>query len=264
MTNNTQNICYVCLDTEKRDPLVKPCSTLNCSAVAHDICIEQQYQSENLKCGICRAPVIKNSNRVFNTKKCCISYIKLLYTMFMVIGGSILLILLSLGTTVKSFVLCGDHKEVHPCDTGAIGTILLTLPYILLFFQIPWGCCRYNIFCCLKDKPKYKPYLTMGIMFFVSSLLILLAHGIGYPIIKHMFGMDVFFTWRTSLAGTIVYAIIIGTILICSIVLCVIQNIHKATTYKFTETEVNYGTLVEVPQTNETIIDIDPTVTPLL
>lgn len=46
-------------------------------------------------------------------------------------------------------------------------------------------------------------------MFLISNGLIVLAHLIGHPIVKSLFGKDVFYTWRTSLAGIIVYTIII-------------------------------------------------------
>jgi len=259
MANTTLSSCYVCLDNEKNEPLVKPCKTPNCSALTHNDCLLKQYRSKKTTCGICRQPIVRNTNKVFNTKRCCISFTKLLYTLFMLIVGSVLLILLALGKSIKSWISC-DNK-VHPCDDGGIGAVFLTIPFILLFFQLPQCCCKYNIFCCLPIKPKYKSYLTMGILFLASSVLILLAHGIGYPIVKHMYNMDVFFTWRTFMAGFTVYAILAGVLIVGSFVICISGCIYDKTTENFTETQVNYGTLIE---NNETIIDVDSSQTPLI
>jgi hypothetical protein len=254
MAHNTSYTCYVCLETKTKESFVKPCKTLNCSGLVCPCCLQQQYISNKTTCGICRQPIIRNVNQVFNTGRCCISFAKLMYTLFLLIVGSTSLILLALGKSINPWIDC--YTKVSPCDDGGIGAVFLTIPFILLFFQLPC-CCKYNIFCCLKNKPKYKSYITMGILFLVSCLLIVLAHGIGYPIVKHMYGMDVFFTWRTFMAGFTVYAIIFGIFIFGLIIFCISCCIYDCTKKEFTETKINYGTLADIPQNTESIIDID-------
>jgi sterol desaturase/sphingolipid hydroxylase (fatty acid hydroxylase superfamily) len=98
-------------------------------------------------------------------------------------------------------------------------TIVIVLVFLMMFWQghmcvlfldgVRW--CKYDIFCCgdLREKLKFKTYLTMTIMLCISNGLIFIAHIFGYFVVKNIFGMDVFYTWRTSLAGFIIYIIII-------------------------------------------------------
>ena len=65
----------------------------------------------------------------------------------------------------------------------------------------------------------------MAFMLLFSWLFVIFAHIIGYPIIKYIYNKDDFFTWRTSLAGFIVYYIIIASILVFSIIFCCIYHI---------------------------------------
>ena len=80
-------------------------------------------------------------------------------------------------------------------------------------------------------------------MFLIANTLIFVAHGIGYPIIRFYFHKDEFFTWRTSLAGFVVYTIIIvsGLIVLAiwRIYNCVEDNARKY------YGELEYGVHVE-------------------
>jgi hypothetical protein len=202
--------------------MVRPCNNNNCSARVCKQCIKEQVNADNKICGNCRQPIIiKKGN--FNILKCSIQYLKVIYTILLLLGGTILTFLNALGkTSVAKLNMCDNAFK--PCDSGMLGVIALTIPFLFLFWQGHlWKCCIsgskcciYDIFCYgdLRRTLKYKSYLTMTIMLFVSNLLIMFSHFIGYPIIKYYFHKDDFYTWRTSLAGYIIYIIIIAIIFI--------------------------------------------------
>lgn len=238
--------CYLCL--ENTGKLVRPCSNNNCKSRAHRNCLKDQIEKQTGKnkgkCGVCKSTIVKTKNN-FNEKRCCTSTLKVVYVLLLTIVGSVLTFMMALGKTINNkWVSCSNgDKDVHPCDDGAVGTIFYTIPFVFLFYQYHLckcggrACGKYSIFCCdsIKDKLKYKTYITMFVMFLISNCLIFLAHGIGYPIIKHMFHMDVFFTWRTSLAGFIVYTIILTAIMIISLIGCTSMLIINCIKDEFTE-----------------------------
>ncbi len=78
----------------------------------------------------------------------------------------------------------------------------------------------------------------MAILFSIVILIVSLAHIIGYPIIKFIFNRDDFFTWRTSLAGLVVYYIILGIILLIIIIAKSAPAIYNCTIEKFSEPQV--------------------------
>lgn len=135
--------------------------------------------------------------------------------------GSSLIILLALGRTLTSWIKCTN--DTRQCDDFAFASILLALPFALVFWQFPHRClgrcCRWNLFsfCC---QVKSGPYLTMGVIYTISLVLVVIAHLIGYPIMKYIVGSDaLIFSWRTSAMGFIViyfflYLIILGGALI--------------------------------------------------
>lgn len=244
--------------------LVRPCDNPQCSGRVHPECAKTQYQSNNKsksnkKCGNCTKPIVVKRTTKFNKNKCCGAYAKIFFVAFMIIIGSPAITILALGKTITTkWVQC--NPNIHPCDDGAVGTILFSLLFILLFWQFPRccfekGCCwKYDIFCYgdLRSRIGYKPYLTMIIMYLISAGLIVLAHCIGYPIVKSMFGMDVFFTWRTSLAGFIVYSIVVATLVIGLIVCAIGGNIYECTMKEFSEPEIIYGVTIINDETERT------------
>lgn len=213
-TNGPNSICYVCLGTD--GPFVRPCNNQRCSARLHPHCIKEQIETNSKlnKCGVCKNNIVTNKGKNINIKKCFEKYLKGIYLFVMMTFGSSSLFIMALGnTTTAPWIHCGTFGQVHPCDDGAIGTLFFVLPFLALFWQFRC-CCKYNIIKCesLKDKIRYKSYITMFLMLLLANSLIFFAHVIGHPIIKYMFGRDVFFTWRTSLAGFIVYAIVLTVI----------------------------------------------------
>lgn len=262
MTQNDQNICYACFTNEKK--LLRPCNNTLCTARLCEDCLMKQYSTKNIKCGICRSPFsVTQISEEFDASECCSWYTKFFYMFFMMIGGLVGLVLLALARTVTNpWVQC--EKNVSPCDDGAMGLIIFTLLFALMYFQfplchdadcsrgIPGRCCKYNIFCWFtnKNKIKHKSYLTMAIMYFFACMLILLAHGIGYPIVKSVYGYDLPFTWRSSLAGFVVYFIIIGFILVGLIIFGIGYCIYSNTRNNFSGRKEIIGVIVDMESEN--------------
>lgn len=254
---NDIDICYIC--KKPGEDLVKPCATVNCPNRSHRICTAQQFKSGR-KCDECQEPIIQVITKNFNTYRCCQIYLQRLFLIFMVICGPLSVILLTLGKTLTTWIICPDRAppNYRTCDDLAGVGILISLPLSMVFYQFPnccyCCCCPYDIFCCapLNKILKYKSELTMGTLYLLSYALVLLAHGIGYPIIKSLFGIDEFFTWRTSMAGFIVYYIITVIIILGLIITSIICACIEGTTNAFTETHREFGVTVDKLMTDDT------------
>ena len=204
--NNSEEVCYICLSNN--GDLITPCQ--QCKKPVHKDCIEEQINHDS-RCGNCRnnLPVIQK--REIQWSKCCIDFGKVLYLIWFHIFTLIGLQLLALGKTIINW------------EEGAIATIFIVFPFAG-FFQYP-PCCYYDMFFWRRDETdrtnNYKSrrsYITiLGVMIF-EIIIIVIAHGIGHPIILFLFGIDEFFTWRTSLAGLISIYILVATGLI---ILCI-------------------------------------------
>ena len=66
--------CYICYDTTA-DILLRPCINKACKARVHRSCLEQQYNSNNKICGICRLPILVNITRNHYDMKKILKYI---------------------------------------------------------------------------------------------------------------------------------------------------------------------------------------------
>jgi len=258
MTDNDESECGICMVQKKQ--LVRPCANTRCAGRVCDECLKTQYLQTNKKCGFCRENIVVNKkNKNFNVDRCCRSFTKAIYTILITFVGTIGIILLALGKSIMSWTPCPNSGKL--CDSGGIGTVFLVLPFAVAYYQFPiWYrkgfdyecccrcCCRsYNIFCCesLKNKIKYKSYVTMGILFLISVSLVLLAHAIGHPIVKNIFGIDMPFTWRSSMAGLIIYYIIIVCAMGCWIIYTTVRCICRVTEEHFSEPITTFGVIVD-------------------
>ena len=242
------NVCYVCLLGSESEPLlekdlVRPCTNEKCTAKIHKRCLVQQLKSNIKKCGICQSPIHVNKDTKINKMRCVMYSLKRLNNILILFIGPIVLILLTLGNTIGNWQDCNRTNPGLPCDANAIPTLLITMLLWALFFQFPFFKSKYHIFCCesIKQKLKWKSTITMNIMFVITCGLVVLAHCIGYPIIKYMYEMDVFFTWRSALAGFACYAIAVGFGIVVSILTYMIYSFYAHTTEKFSEPKISYG-----------------------
>lgn len=250
--------CYICKGTD--GILVRPCTNSKCNARAHRACISQQVlktkSKNNDKCA-CSNKIAQTSkvNRKMCWSVCCYNLAKLLSFIFLFFGSMLSVVLMALGNTITMEWIKCQNGKVSPCDDGAAGTIFFSFLFFPLFLQFHckdnYGdkCCSYNIFrrCGIENKVPHKSKLTMLIMLLITHGLIFLAHCIGHPIIKYYFHKDVFFTWRTSLAGFIVYSMIIALALIVWTTYCIYFCVEDCAARSFAEVE--YG--VEVKEIEE-------------
>ena len=244
--STTDTVCYACLsDSESLvdKDLVRPCTNEKCTARIHKECLAQQLKSDIEKCGICQSPIHVNEDTEFNKTRCIMYLLKLLNHILILLIGPIALILLALGKTIGNWQSCYKFRSDIICDDGAIGAMFFTILLWPLFFQVPFCKIKYHIFCCesIKQKLKCKSTITMNIMFVITCGLVILAHCIGYPVIKYMYKMDVFFTWRTSLAGFVCYLIVVGCGIIVIILTFISYSLYIHITEKFYEPKFSYG-----------------------
>jgi hypothetical protein len=242
-TNNSE--CYACLEVKPK--MLKPCPNKLCNARICSDCIHEQIKNNNDRCGLCREPIIINSN--INVQKCLLTYLKLIFISVMYIGGSVSVVYSLLGNTVRNWIKCNNYKDF--CDDGAYLLMIPTLFYIGVFMQGHlWRCCcpsgkyKYNVFCCgFSEKIKCKTPLTIFIMICVSNLLIFFGHIMGSPFIKYFYGKDLFYTWRTSVAGFIIYVCGIGLVVLMWIAIGLYNCIMKDAEERFGAPE--YGQLLD-------------------
>jgi hypothetical protein len=243
MSNNPDH-CYICLATVGE--LVRPCINPLCKARIHFDCVKTQYLLNNEKCGVCSSPLALKETRKLNKEKCCREYAKVFFVTLMMIMGFITIPALALGQTTANWTKCTFGSNYKGSCEGVF-TFVISLFFFVPFLQFPHcrktcGCRtpNYNIFCCYdwRSRIKYKSYFTMLILFFVSCLLIFLAHCIGYFVIKYILSKDVvFFTSETSLVGFIVY----GILLVVSFIGFIGYNVYLYSMDRFSESEITYG-----------------------
>jgi hypothetical protein len=180
-------------------------------------------QENNNNCGICRGPIVHITG--INYKKCCGSYMKLIYVFFMLTVGSALTMIHGLGTCIMD-----DKVTSNRFLAGCF-----TVPFMMMFWQGRlWNCCmdrtwikccNYNIFC--GDMLRYKLDIgttwTCIVVFFFSNFLVMLAHFIGSIVILVNDGNSEIYTCRTSINGYMMYGIFLGFYLIFSIMMCTMR-----------------------------------------
>jgi hypothetical protein len=244
MSNNDK--CYACLDTDGE--FVRPCANPQCTATIHPTCLQQQYQS-NKNCGICREPIITHQVKIrgqFNETKCCGACIKVLFLVIGTIGLFSLLIMMALGNTSMLWIRCNNTKfstkQFYLCDDIGILTIFATLPFIAMILLSPrW---LYQYYDCDNDaclNNSYSPCLVYVAKYVVAIMFIIGAHAIGTTLLKEYFQMHEFFTWRSYLAGFVVYCLILVIPLagiICWRLWCCIRDSWFD---YFIDTKVEYG-----------------------
>ena len=253
MTENDPHICYICLQPHNES--FRPCDNELCTARVHQACLKQQYGTFAKECGNCRNPIIINKNKIFNNEQCCITYLKIFYMMFMFLFGSASIVFLAIGKTINYDF--SSSPKCFNCNVADIIFIFFWLtPFILMFWQFPerfcgtcWCCCNqweYDIFQYITNrKIKYKYYITMLIMYFISVLLVFVSHAIGALVLKVMYDIDEFFTMRTSFAGIMVYYIIIGAGLVILSLFSLGKYIYGMTHENFTNEVLEFGVVVK-------------------
>ncbi len=245
--------CYICGQTDGQ--LVRPCENEKCSTRAHNLCMKKNSKygtfHKKLVCDVCTSPIIVHQQKTFNNGKCCISFFKLFYTLFLLIGGSISIFFLAFGKSIVSMI----NGTCDECVGVISGTMWIWIfPFIAMFWQFPQlhanPCCfipmGYDIFQYITNrKIKYKYYVTMLIMYLLSVILVSVAHGFGQLVYKYRDGVHESFNIKTSFAGIVIYYIFIAIVIGILIIAKISQCIYVATIYNFSNIDVSYGVVVD-------------------
>lgn len=232
--------CYVC--TGEEGVLVRPCQNDKCSARVHETCLEKQCQNDK-KCGNCRENVIIIATGKFELVSCLETFIlrTLLTSVY-----PILLFLLTMG---NSLIICNDcskgflQGQLFYYVMSPIVTVMITILYYCSSFGDKINALHH----VQKFKQGDKLLKTFYIILFylVSVVLVMAAHGIGYPILKQHFEIDEFFTWRTASAGYGIYCVIGALLLLCYTIINIIIYCYQSVKDDFYQTETKFGVLID-------------------
>jgi hypothetical protein len=254
--------CYICLSKHDKKNMINPC--LTCKKPIHKDCIQRQLDYNNKRCGNCRADLPVIENKKFNTNNCCKdTWWGILGLILNIINiGSVCL--MAFGLSLQDWI-----NGIPNNDRGHyIVFLVVALFPFLSTLQFP-PCCYYHIFPWFKIRYLFKcrfgietngdeddedgensddgqdvnvrerrhigkSYLTTFIIIFIECCILLIAHGLGYPIMVYLFNENKFFTWHTSLAGLcILYSITLVGILIIAPIYWSVKCIVKS----YTDTE---------------------------
>lgn len=251
--------CYICLSKHNRKNMIYPCSI--CKKPIHKDCVQSQLDYDK-RCGNCRTDLPILENKKFNTKNCCKDTWWCISGIILNIINIGIICLMALGLSLLEWIN-GNYEHAD-----YIGFIFLSIFPFIITIQFP-PCCYYHIFPCFRLQNLFKnycniqlneneiddnetnesslicshtkmrkhigkSYLTIIIIIFFECCVLLLAHGIGYPIMIYLFNENKFFTWPTCLAGlSVLYIIIIGGSLIITPIYWTIKYIIKS----YTDTE---------------------------
>ena len=255
-------LCYTC-NIQTEESLCKPCNNPSCDGRAHASCLQKEVKFTKFAiCKSCKNPlIIKTSVCEFNRQKWVTDYIKTIYVYLLAIFGTIYAIYLALGANIFNDIAPDNVNKQFSVEgqrvlfvLSAMLTMLCTIPLGFIFIQCPsaTGCrennkgCGYDIFSCksIRSKLQYKSYITMGIMYIFTNLLVASLHIIGYQIYKYKFGenLDAYFTWKTYGLGLLTSVLVLAFFgIIYSIVKCFEYCIHRD--IKIYTQKITIGTL---------------------
>lgn len=229
-------ICYICCqvtDIHGDSELVRPCSNQLCQARTHQGCLQTQYGTCKKSCGFCNNKIVAKRVNKFDVGKCVEEYLKIVYTLLITLGGGTLTVLFALGYSLTEWSINDGF--------GPIGAMVLVLPQVLGIWQFPLCRCGWN---CFNKEQKNGQYITMFISWIVSNLVVLVAKGIGYGVLISHYGIYEFFTWRATVAGYVVYLIIIGCILGLCILYWLGTFLYECSIRKYSEDEIILGEVI--------------------
>jgi len=192
--------CYLC---SNEDPnLIKPCSTPDCRARVHHLCMEKKYYQDtvNAKCDKCGGPiVVREIPTDINPGSCNDYFHKILVTIFIVVPLS----LLTLGGSLRSF------------DPFMFLALFLALPFILYPLKYFCRCGSIesleslesvrSMTCCVILSGDVNVLIYKALFAAILSCLMLIIAHVGGTFILPYFDMNDFFNCRTSIAGLLAF-----------------------------------------------------------
>ena len=219
---NPTELCYICQQSDYPTNLVKPCATINCSALAHAECLQSQavvITDDNMVCGQCRADVIINGVQ-FDVKNCVKYYGKITY--LMVIYTTMPLVLYMLFGFHTMFQNWKESISMPVCIMH-IGVFMIISSVIKFYpgvyiYGANYDSDRFNVKKVIVDriftkgKMSYRSYLILLILYLFYCLLIICAHVVGYIPYIIQGNKSVWFTDVTASAGFLIFDIFVGIV----------------------------------------------------
>jgi len=234
--------CYIC---SKPDDLMRSCVNPECTGFAHSECIRNRYLTDK-KCGCCNSDIIVHNKTEFDVGGCLMSYIERIYFLFLILCGPASVYLLIVG---KTLVTIGrgnpSGSQIISAEVAffIIYAFVLSMVYMSFFMSFIFENCE-------NRDPNYCPLIRNNLLkttgvYIILYALVILTHGIGYPIIKYGFGFDEFLTCKTFTAGFVVYLMIATVALISCCSYLFIQCNYKSVIKDFSQTKQEFGVVIE-------------------
>jgi hypothetical protein len=239
--------CYVCNDTDTDEELLRPCINEACKARVHKSCLEQQYAHDNKVCGLCREPILETiKTEQFETTRFLKLVLKIIYCVFLYIGGFSLLFMTGLINSLDKML---HHNSTYIDQCPPPFNILypaIIFALSLTFFKIPkvkhWQVDHKRI-ANLFIYQSNNAYLGMLIIFITCLIAVQLTHLPGMLALK-IYNKPHYFDCLSFLAG-IASIILTGTVVIIC-VMCIYCGSHIVIAIKknYTKQYIELGSSV--------------------
>jgi hypothetical protein len=244
------NPCYACLRV--KSDMLKPCDNDLCGGRICKDCVKKQILNGNEVCGYCRNDIVKSKK--FNWYSCSEMFMSLSFSLILIVGGTAVVFVGAFG---KSFNHTCNYDNSYPdCGRSKCGIIILTVlicvwfwPGDLIFWLVPRSereQTKFNILlgCCFSERFKNYKYLFNMVVYSIVNLIICIGHFIGFVTYGPLFNVEKlewseFYTWKTCIAGYVMYLIIIAFLLL----LLILYGIYSCIKFNYTETV--YGAEVD-------------------
>lgn len=181
--------CYICLVEEGK--LVRPCTNEKCTARTHEVCLSEQYEKGNKRCGSCRNEIIMIYSGEIDISRCCENYMKCAYLAFLSIVVHPLLVVLIMGNSLV------DETIVLPMPSNrtwydAIKTFLYII--MIVIGIISWMIVTPSyIFGKISLDRKYsiatKIYSSLYLLSILCQSVGYFVTGENYTIISFVYGL---------------------------------------------------------------------------
>lgn len=218
--NEVNESCYICLDNEKEEQLVNPCS--HCKVLAHIYCITKQIESGIDTCGQCKSPLHYETTLKFKFNWNVMKHVLIIMYILLQITG-------------YSMLMFGkDIVKKHDYDMLPVVVIIVVMINSLFIVGGSLGYFTYRNHLHMNDWSILKRIIANLLLIIVIPLCIILIHTIGYAYLL-LRGLNIeFFTFTTFSTGLVtlgsIIIVFIGLILViwmCVALVMLILNKFK-------------------------------------
>lgn len=254
-----EDICYICHGPHnKKEELVMPCD--QCNAYVHMKCIQEQLEKKDYNCGNCRKKFETTTKKQFDRTRCLNGCGYGMIIVIMAIINCIGLPLLYLGSSITDFgwiqfaallllvppvVYTTTHHS--QCCCAWYWTVPCWRWYTVCVTESSCICTGYG----MQDFTKKMNVIQLVVTVAIEIVIVVSGHLIGNPILIWLYDIDEWFTWRTGLAGLVVWYIVLTTLLIIyfgcyCLALCFIDHYSEQTVVIKGLEKNKYGSVVNV------------------